>query len=354
MRRILVAAGAACVLIGVAVIDVRAWGPQGHRLVGLIAAARLSPMAQVNVAWLLDKRSLADVSSWADQNIDGNAQTALWHYLNIPPDATAYDRDRDCPLQPGVAAGSRNDRWRDCVVDRILYSQDRLGNTALDRADRAVALKYLVHFVGDLHQPFHALGVERGGNGILVNVFGSPTCGTGPTPAPCNMHGVWDSALIARRQLDDAQYVAALEQLITAKGLNQQPIGTPAEWAMQSKDLARAALVPQQGQIDDAYMKAQMPVIDERLALGGIRLASFINAVMTSPPPELAAMIAAQDAQRPSGGSRTLPNSIASPTVVASAFSTDCTSIYSFSGVALRAGSAEVTVREVRPRVPRS
>src|SRR5262245_14917986 len=62
MRRILVAATAACVLIAADAIDLRAWGPQGHRLVGLIAAARLSPMAQVNVAWLLDKRTLADVS----------------------------------------------------------------------------------------------------------------------------------------------------------------------------------------------------------------------------------------------------------------------------------------------------
>ena len=199
MRRLIVVLAA---IAAIAVADsarLRAWGPQGHRLVGQIAAARLSPIAQANVAWLLDKRSLADISSWADQNIDGNAQTAPWHYLNIPPDATSYDRDRDCPLQPGVAAGSRNDRWRDCVVDRILYSQDRLANTALDRADRAIALKYLVHFVGDLHQPFHALGVERGGNGILVNVFGSPTCGSGPTPSPCNMHGVWDSILISRR-----------------------------------------------------------------------------------------------------------------------------------------------------------
>jgi hypothetical protein len=66
------------------------------------------------------------------------------------------------PRQPGVAANGRGDRWRDCVVDRIGYNQELLANASLDRADRAIALKFLVHLIGDLHQPFHALGVERG------------------------------------------------------------------------------------------------------------------------------------------------------------------------------------------------
>ena len=120
------------------------WGAQGHRLVALLASHRLTPRAQQNVTWLLGDETLADVSSWADQYLEGNTQTALWHYLNIPPNATSYDRDRDCPLQPGVTAGARNDIWRDCVVDRILYHKARLADTALDRADRAIALKFLV------------------------------------------------------------------------------------------------------------------------------------------------------------------------------------------------------------------
>ena len=115
-------------------------------------------------------------------------QTSYWHYLNIPPDASGYDRDRDCPRQPGVEAGSRNDRWRDCVVDRIAYWEERLGDAKLDRADRATALKFVVHFIGDLHQPFHALGVGRGGNDVKVRVFGEANCGNDPArpiPATC-------------------------------------------------------------------------------------------------------------------------------------------------------------------------
>ncbi|MBI3490727.1 MAG: hypothetical protein HY047_02880 [Acidobacteria bacterium] len=90
---------------------VQTWGPQGHRLVALIAAERLTPVARQNVVWLLGPQSLADVSSWADQYREGNYQTFFWHFLDIPPEATSYDRDRDCPLQPGVTAGSRADKW---------------------------------------------------------------------------------------------------------------------------------------------------------------------------------------------------------------------------------------------------
>ncbi len=264
-----------------------AWGGQGHRLVGLVAANHLSPVAKQNVQWLLGRQSLADVSSWADQQVTDHVQTSWWHYLNIPPDATGYDRDRDCPRQPTVAAGSRGDTWRDCAVDRIMYFEQRTADTKLDRADRATALKFLVHFIGDLHQPFHALGVGRGGNDVHVRVFGEANCGTDPArpPLPCNLHSVWDSRLIARRNLDDAHYLDVLEKLRASKRWEQQPPGTPAEWAVESWTLGKKALVAENANIDEAYYTAQIPVIDERLALAGVRLATVLNRVFTAPPP---------------------------------------------------------------------
>src|SRR6187402_2594015 len=240
-----------------------AWGGQGHRLVGLIAAERLTPVAKQNVAWLLDGQTLADVSSWADSLTSDQVQTSYWHYLNIPPDASGYDRDRDCPKQPGAQEGSRGDRWRDCVVDRIAYWEERLGNPKLDRSDRATALKYIVHFIGDLHQPFHALGVGRGGNDIKVRVFGQTDCSNDPArPSPCNLHSVWDSRLISRRNLDDRAYVDALSKLIADKGFASQPPGTPAQWAEQSFKLAKEALVKPDTNIDEAYYRRQIGVID--------------------------------------------------------------------------------------------
>ena len=276
---------ASLLLAGIAAATVHAWSPQGHRLVALLATNHLTPTARQNVSWLLGRASLADVAVWADQ-YPGNNQTSSWHYVNIPLDATNYDRDRDCPGQPRVSAGDRGDRRHDCVVDRILYNQERLANPSLDRADRAIALKFLVHLIGDLHQPFHALGVERGGNGILVSAFGSTTCSHDDgTPYPCNLHGVWDTALIAHRRLGDRQYIAALERQIQERGLDAMETGSPAQWAMESHALAKVALLPAQGAVDEAYFRAQIAVVDERLALGGLRLAAWLNRSLANAPP---------------------------------------------------------------------
>jgi hypothetical protein len=230
------------------------------------------------VADLLGDESLADVAVWADSYLDGNNQTSFWHYVDIPLDANGYDRDRDCPRQPAVRAGSRKDRWRDCAVDRILYSEDRLRDASLDRADRAVALKFLVHLVGDLHQPFHGLELQRGGNGIPVVLFGSPRCHYDDgTSFACNLHAVWDGELIAHRGLSDANYLARLDRLIVTNDLTRRAGGTPADWALESHDLAKAALVPAHGNVDEAYYQSQIAVVDTRLALGGLRLAAVLN-----------------------------------------------------------------------------
>ena len=135
-----------------------------------------------------------------------------------------------------------------------------------------------MHLIGDLHQPFHALGVERGGNGIRVSVFGSANCRYDDgTPHPCNLHGVWDTALIAHRQLSDRLYVAELEGQIKQRGWDAPATGSPAEWAMESHALAKAALLPDKGVVDEAYFRARIAAVDERLALGGLRLAAALN-----------------------------------------------------------------------------
>ena len=271
---------------GLASTTVHAWGPQGHRLVALVATSHLTPAARQNVGWLLGNASLADVAAWADQYLEGNRQTSSWHYVNIPPEATSYDRDRDCPTQPGTVAGSRGDRWRDCAVDRILYNQERLADTSLDRADRAIALKFLVHLIGDVHQPFHALSVDRGGNDTPVSAFWSTTCTYNDgTAYPCNLHGIWDTALIAHRQLGDREYLGELEKQIKGHQWARIPTGSPTDWAMQSHGLAKVALLPPQSNVDDRYYREQISVIDQRLALGGLRLASVLNQIFTSPPP---------------------------------------------------------------------
>ncbi|MEQ1868562.1 MAG: S1/P1 nuclease [Vicinamibacterales bacterium] len=271
-------------LLGSGVARPEAWGVQGHRLVALIAADQLSPSAKLNVAWLLPDSSLAEVAVWADQFARANSQTGPWHYVNLPSNATSYDRERHCPRPPGPAG---DDRWRDCVVDQIPYHQARLANRSLDRADRATALKFLVHFIGDLHQPFHALDVARGGNDIPVVAFGSATCSRSDgTPSLCNLHGIWDTTLIAHRQLSDRQYLAQLSAQITRGRRRAWGAGSPAAWAMESHALAKRALLPRQGVVDEAYFRAHISVIDKRLVQGGLRLAAALNESLSEPPPQ--------------------------------------------------------------------
>ena len=277
--RALAAAVLACLSLTAGAVH--AWGPQGHRLVALVAANHLSAAAREQVQRLLGDESLADVAVWADDYRTGNNQTSFWHYVNIPLDATRYDRDRDCPRQPGVSAGGRADTWRDCVVDRIRYNQDRLADRSLDRADRAIALKFLVHLIGDLHQPFHALGVERGGNGIPVSVLGSATCGSANgTRFNCNLHSLWDDELLVLRKLRDRDYVTELERQIAAR--KWAASGSAADWALESHTLAKRALLPARGTADEAYYRTHIDVVDRRLALGGLRLAAALNQALGS------------------------------------------------------------------------
>ncbi len=267
-------------LLSLVALPTQAWGPQGHKLVAMVAMDHLTPVARRNVKALLGPETLADVASWPDAYRPLETQTAPWHYVDLPVDAVTYNRDRDCPPQPNVKLGAPNDKWRDCVVDRILFFENRVADTALDNADRAIALKYLVHFVGDVHQPMHAYGGEKGGNGIQVVVFGSDTCGGNH---PCNLHSVWDSGLILHRNLTDAEYLRELEKQIR----QSPPVVTPddpAAWAGESKVAADTAIVVKGGPVDQAYYERELPVVDQRLEQAGLRLAAVLNRIFISPP----------------------------------------------------------------------
>jgi hypothetical protein len=257
-----------------------AWWEKGHRLVGQIAWDHLTPMARRNVKALLGTETMADVSSWPDVYRPFVTQTSGWHFTDIPANSQVYDRDRDCPTQPGVKAGSYGDKWRDCATDRILFFEGRIAGPKLDPIERAESLKFLVHFVGDIHQPFHASGVEKGGNGIDVTAFGSPACSTS---GKCNLHNIWDGYLIDHRNLHDPQYLAMLEAEIRSKKLTAGPLD-PVMWTNESKVLSDAAMVPKGTDIDEAYYQRNIVIIDRQLELAGLRLAAVLNDTFKTPP----------------------------------------------------------------------
>ena len=252
-----------------------AWGREGHRLTALVAEHYLNPAAQEAVKQLLRGRSMADEASWADEYRNEHPETAPWHFVDIPGTADAYNRERDCP----APAGNPQSPWRDCVTDRILYFEGQLGEESLPKEQRAFALKFLIHLIGDVHQPFHALGDARGGNGIAVSLLGSRTCGS----RACNLHGVWDDGLIEEEGLSEAKFTAMLLDEIATKHWERLGGGEPSGWANVSHRYAVNALAPDGALLDRAYVAEETPVVNAQLALGGLRLAHVLNRILGAP-----------------------------------------------------------------------
>ena len=252
-----------------------AWGPEGHRVVGDIARARLTPTARLHVTELLGNDDLAAVSVWADDIKAERPETYGWHFVDIPMNATGFSEPRDC-FRPDEKHPSTLQDHHNCVVDRITVFKQVLSDRTAPKQDRIEALKFLVHFVGDVHQPMHAIGEARGGNDIHVIEFGSPQCGK----YPCNLHFAWDMGLIDHTGLSERQYVSKLDQLIASRNLRSRADASPEESANESFRLAKKVWVNDGGAIDEAYYKNDIGIVDQRLALAGIRLASLINHVL--------------------------------------------------------------------------
>jgi hypothetical protein len=273
MRGRVVAVSLGALLAWLGTASISAWGPQGHRVAALLASNHLSESASREIDRLLQGQSLSDVAGWADQIVAEEPHTRPWHYINLPSGATAYERMRDCP-----SPSRTPDAPRDCVVDRISFFERQLANRSLDANTRARALKFLVHFVADVHQPFHALGTRRGGNDVSVRLFGSAMCGRDGRgrPRDCTLHSAWDGTAVNRRRLRDDAYVRRLSGAVAANGWQPGPID-PAIWALEANRIAVRAVVPEGTNLEARYFARFDREIDEQLAKGGMRLAALLN-----------------------------------------------------------------------------
>lgn len=245
-----------------------AWGDKGHRVVAVVAEARLEPAAREAVRSLIGSSRLRDVAMWADDIRRHRPETATWHYVDIPLDRRDYDPARDC-VHP---------RPGDCVVAAVERFQAALADRDRPRAERAEALRFVTHFVADLHQPLHcADNRDRGGNDIPVVFFGEVL--NEFSGKPWNLHAVWDAGLIERRGLSVSQYARRLSRWLARHPPGAIAEGTVADWAMESH---RAAVdtsyrLPPDKNLDHDYADAALPVVDERLAKAGARLAKLLN-----------------------------------------------------------------------------
>jgi hypothetical protein len=245
-------------------LNAYAWGPRGHAITATVAERHLTPAAAAQVDDLLDGQSLADVASFADDVRNGRPESAPWHFVDIPISVDTYSAARDCPAQASEVGHA-------CVIAALDHFRAVLADTTKPRDKRAEALKFIVHFVADLHQPLHsANNNDRGGNQVQVRFLGAST----------NLHKVWDSALINRAKIpDNNDYADHLEEFFEEGEVQQISAGTPVDWANEAHRLAitNAYRIPPSKTLGTAYVRRNLPVVDDQLMRGGLRLARLLN-----------------------------------------------------------------------------
>jgi hypothetical protein len=274
----------AALLVLAPVAQAFGWGQEGHSIVAEIAQRRLTAVSLQKINTLLNSElpdlnnaqfALASIASWADDyRADGHDETGNWHFVDIPFGRDTYDAAADC---------KRNEKSGDCVINAIARVAATLADCAKPDSDRVAALKFLVHFIGDVHQPLHATtrinpdtGTDdRGGNEIEVTFRG----------ARSNLHAVWDSLLILHKVYDWGEYVRLLEtKWLAGKDIAALQTGDPIDWANaahKSAQLVAYNFRPDHV-LDEEYYADSIVVVDQQLALGGVRLARVLNEAFQS------------------------------------------------------------------------
>jgi hypothetical protein len=266
-----------------------AWGPQGHRTVGAIAEQLLTPEAHARVAQLLagdldkfgnrsGRTTLEEVSEWADELHGTPEAHGPWHYDDMPV----------CGRGPKEGYCHNGQ----CNSEQLKRLVAVLGDRRASVRERNEALKWVVHLVGDLHQPLHAAdNDDRGGNEVHVALAGLRTRGR------VSLHKAWDSDLVqqalnvSNRQQPPADIAAlAGEAQLLVREAGQ---GTPDSWALESNNLARNVVYRYAGfacnsrpngiiVLDRPYIDEAQALVRERLLLAGGRLANLLNQTLAA------------------------------------------------------------------------
>ena len=257
-----------------------AWGKTGHRVVAAIADTQLSGLARAQIERILGPgQSLADVANWPDEQRSAPGEfwhkTATpWHYVTLngiiydhaPPEGDALD-----------------------ALDRFSKT---LKDPNASRADKQLALRFIVHLVGDLHQPLHVgKCCDRGANEVKVTWFGKPT----------NLHAVWDSQLVDEEQLSFSELADKLERHMSNRDIMTWWDINPRDWVSESAEI-RDSLYPtaadkpkpdkakklKKGEkplpdLSYDYVYKFTPLMEQRLSRGGVRLAAYLNAIFAEP-----------------------------------------------------------------------
>ncbi|HEX8155704.1 MAG TPA: S1/P1 nuclease [Thermoanaerobaculia bacterium] len=240
------------------------WGEPGHKIVATLAQKQLRPATRQRALAMLNGMSFALVAKTPDdfRTVNGARTTDRWHFVDAIVTNEDVDLAADC-------------RFSDCVVAQIDKMKAIVANEDEKPEVRREALIYLIHFVGDIHQPFHASfrmqdGKEdRGANSVKLKFRNRDT----------SLHGFWDTGLIGTRALSTNDYVEHLEDDVLPDLADGSNGGTPEEWANESHDITRenGVYLHNGDTVSESYVTTNLPKADRQLALAGIRLAKLIE-----------------------------------------------------------------------------
>lgn len=308
-----------CVVLGLITSPAaNAWGCKGHQTVAFIAGKHMTGEARQFVQKILtdspiDPRLsrycgsttrdlLADASTWAD-DVRPERKNGPWHYIDVPRGTKRGPLDPYCGTEG-------------CVTKAVTEQLSILRDKNADPAKRADALRYVIHFVGDLHQPLHdTTNADEGGNCVPVKYLRRNPHEHNHSYSP-NLHNIWDSAILERdaEGADAAEYADTLDTLFAAEVETWQKAGIHLDdWVWEGFDIAEtvvyANLAPtiaiepntpvhsctddnnigdrlfrQKISADESYQLKAAPVVEKRIAQAGVRLAMILNEAAKATP----------------------------------------------------------------------
>ncbi len=296
------------------------WGCEGHQAVAMIAEKHMNAHALEAANRILQASPIdptlprycpnaglsliEDAATWPDDIRKVRPEASPWHYIDIPRDAprSASVLEESCPASTG------------CVTSALEQQVALLRDDSTDPRVRADALRFVIHFVGDLHQPLHCVtNNDEGGNCVPVDFFGNPPVERNPqfeSYSP-NLHAIWDSGIIQRMKGQEStrEWATTLDQKFSTQDAAWQKAGVNIDdWVWESHDLADTVVyaklpvaIPVEKpvevkscaddhhvstrmldlheQLGQQYADAVAPTIDEQIAKAGVRLATLLNGI---------------------------------------------------------------------------
>lgn len=237
------------------------WGQLGHRVIGELAEERISGRTKAEIELILAEEGLAEASTWADEQRSNPAafwqeEAGPYHYVTVPEGRT-YEE---------VGAPSEGD-----ALSALARFAATVRDPGASREEKALALRFIIHIVGDVHQPLHAgNGKDRGGNDVKVRWLGQET----------NLHSVWDSRMIEGQDLSYTEYTAWLGHQIEPAETIAWWDAKPAVWigeSTQIRDTVYPATTDGMPSLGYSYQFQHLGTAELRLQQAGVRLAAYLD-----------------------------------------------------------------------------